>query len=149
MGLPARIWMASRRSEKGHDVVFQVPLDLLGLPEEDHALRPVRQRVTIGVVLQISSPCHIRKLQWRLIALTVQLVESIVEVILVLKLADLLVSLSQDVNFLCPASQHSKSSSRKCEMRSLASPVKARHKSIPYFSEGTSVVLNHCFSVRR
>ena len=25
----------------GHDVVFLVPLDL-GLPEEDHALRPVR-----------------------------------------------------------------------------------------------------------
>ena len=46
----------------GHDVVFQVPRDL-GLPEEDHALRPGQARVTIGVVLQIGSPGHIRKLQ--------------------------------------------------------------------------------------
>ena len=55
-------------------LVFQVPRDP-GLPEEDHALRPVRQRVTIGVVLQTGSPGHIRKLQQRLVALTVQFVE--------------------------------------------------------------------------
>ena len=67
MGLRARIWMASRRCGKvprtlGHDVVFQVPWGL-GLPEEDHALRPVRRRVTVGAELQTSSPGHIRKLQ--------------------------------------------------------------------------------------
>ena len=66
-------------------MVFQVTRDL-GLPEEDQALRLVR--VTIGVVLHIGSPGHIRKLQWRLVALTVQFVEGIVKVILVLKLAD-------------------------------------------------------------
>ena len=47
---------------------------------------------------------------------------------------------SRTSNILCPASQDSKSSSRKWEMRSLASPVNARHKSIPCLSEGTSVV---------
>ena len=78
-------------------VVFQVPWDL-GLPEEDDALRPVRQRVTTGVVLQVSSPGHICKLQQCLVALAVQFVDAIVEVTLVLKLADMLVSLSQDIN---------------------------------------------------
>ena len=46
----------------GHDVVFQVPWDL-GLPEEDHALRQVRQRVTVGVMLQKGSAGHIRELK--------------------------------------------------------------------------------------
>ena len=46
----------------GHDVVFQVSWNL-GLPEEDHAPRLVRQRVTVGVELQKGSPGHIRKLQ--------------------------------------------------------------------------------------
>ena len=53
----------------GRDVVFQVSRDL-GLPWEDHALRPIRQRVAIGVVLQISSPGHICKLQQCLVALS-------------------------------------------------------------------------------
>ena len=57
-----------RTVDLGDDVVFQVPRGL-GLPEEDHALRPVRQRVTFGVVLPKSSPGHIRKLRWRLVAL--------------------------------------------------------------------------------
>ena len=64
-------------------MVFLVPWDL-GWPEEDHALRPVWQRVTISVVLQIGRPGHIRKLQQRLVALKVQFVEGIVEIILVL-----------------------------------------------------------------
>ena len=105
MALQARIWMAWRRSEKflkRWSWPFQVPRDL-GLPEEDHAFRPVRQRVTIGVVLQISSPGHIRKLQQRLVALAVQFVEGIVEIILVLILADMFVSLSQDVKYPLPS----------------------------------------------
>ena len=79
----------------GHDVVLQVPGDL-GMPEEDHARRPAR-RVTIGVVFQIGGPGHICKLELRLVVLTVHFAEGIVEIILVLKLADMLVSLSQDV----------------------------------------------------
>ena len=75
----------------GHDVVFQVSRDL-GLPQEDHALRPVRQRIAIRVVLQTSSPGHICKLQQCLVALAVQFVKGI----LVLKLDDVLVSLSQN-----------------------------------------------------
>ena len=49
----------------------------------------------MGVVLQISSPEHICKLQQCLVALAVQFVKDIVEIILILKLADMLVSLSQ------------------------------------------------------
>ena len=47
----------------GHDVVLQVPWGL-GLPEEDHALRTVGQRVAAGVMLQVGGNGHIRKLQW-------------------------------------------------------------------------------------
>ena len=53
----------------------------LGLPQEDHALRPIRQRVTIGVVLQISSPGHTCKLQQCLVALAMQFEKGIVEII--------------------------------------------------------------------
>ena len=91
----------SRTVGLGHDVVFQVSWDL-GLPEEDHTLRPIKQKVIIGVVLQMGSPGHIRKLKQRLAALTVQFVEGTVKVILVLKLADMLVSLSQDVKYPLP-----------------------------------------------
>ena len=100
-------------------------------------------------MLQICGSGHIRKLKQRLVALSVQFVEGIVEIILILKLTDVLVSLDKTSKILCPASHRSNSSSRKCEMRSFGSPVKARHKSIPCFSIGTSVVLNHCFNIRR
>ena len=44
-------------------------------------------------MLQIRSSGHISKLKQRLIALSVQFVEGIVEIILILKLTDVLVSL--------------------------------------------------------
>ena len=54
----------------------------------------------------VSSPGHIRKQQQRLVALTEQLVESIVGIIReVLTLADMLVSLSQDVMPSLPMQQ--------------------------------------------
>ena len=71
-------------------------------------------------MLQESGSCHVRELKQSVVALTVQLEKK-----------------------ACPASQRNSSSSLKCEMRSLASPVNARHKSIPCLSRGISVVLNH------
>ena len=65
-------------------MVLQVSWNL-GLPEEDHALRAVRQRVSVGVMLQTWGPGHIRKLKQRLIALSVQFEEGIVNVILILR----------------------------------------------------------------
>ena len=104
MGLRARIWMAPRRSGK-----FVEPMVLAMMWSSrcngilsslrKIMLGPVRQRATIGVVLQISSPGHIRKLQQRLVALPVQFVEGIVEIILLLKLTDVPVSLSKDVKY--------------------------------------------------
>ena len=111
----------------GHDVILQVPWDL-GLFEKVNALRMVGQRVTAGVMLQVGGSCHIRELEQGLVALTVQLERGTVEVILVLELTDVFA---------------------KCEMRSLASPVNARQKSILCLSRGISVVLNHCLNVRR
>ena len=46
-------------------------------------------------MLQICGSRHIRKLKQRLIALSVQFVEGIIEIILVLKLTDVLASLDQ------------------------------------------------------
>ena len=66
----------------GLDVVFQVPWDL-GLPEEDHALRAVKPRVSVGVMLQMCGAGHIRKLKQLLTALSVQFVESIAIVIVI------------------------------------------------------------------
>ena len=54
-------------------------------------------------MLQISSPGHICKLQQCLVALAVQFVKGIVEIILILKLADMLVSLSQNFKYPLPS----------------------------------------------
>ena len=80
----------------GHDVVFQVPRGL-GLPEEDHALRPVRQRVTTSVMLQISSLATFANCNsvWLRSRCSLQKALS--------KLADMLVSLSQDVKYPLPS----------------------------------------------
>ena len=50
-------------------------------------------------MLQICGSGHSRKLKQRLIALSVQFVESIVENILILKLTDVLVSLDQNIKY--------------------------------------------------
>ena len=72
----------------------------IGLPEEDHAFRSVRQRVSVGVMLQICGPGHIRKLKQRLIALSVMFLQGIVEVILILKFTDMFVSFGQNIKYL-------------------------------------------------
>ena len=72
----------------GHDVFLQIQMSWdLGLLEEDHALRTVGHRVGASVMLQVAGPGHIRELEQRLVALTVQLVEGVAEIILVLELA--------------------------------------------------------------
>ena len=50
-------------------------------------------------MLQISGFGHIGKLKQRLIALSVQFVEGIIEIILILKLTDMFVSLDQNIKF--------------------------------------------------
>ena len=82
----------------GLDVVLRVSWGP-GLLEEDHALRAVKQRVSAGVMLQIYGPGHIRKLKQRLIAHSMQFVEGIVKIILILELTVVFVSIDQDLKY--------------------------------------------------
>ena len=102
MGLRARIWMASRRSEKFLEPLVLAMTRSSRCPGILACLRKIRPFVRSGKGNH-SGSCHIRKLQWRLVALTVQFVEAIVEVILVLKLAATLVRLSQEVKYPLPS----------------------------------------------
>ena len=96
-------------------------------------------------MLQISSPGLICKLQQCLVALSVQFVKGIVEIILILKLADMLVSLSQ--NFKCPLPSIPISKSFVTEVRDEKFGISSQSspQDMPCFSEGTSVVLNPLF----